>query len=294
MYKYLITISFFIAILISSENLEHPFSSSINSYTKTPNEGRMFINVDLSNNKFLSRYDGGGDKTNLGVNYKYRKNNTTISAIYHGTKGAGYKFQVSSTKKTYENKDNNENFLTYSLGTYFLWNEMFGRLKPAVMDGYQYTFPSNRIITGLNFMSGEVLDDNDNKKTSQALGVSVAIDFIIGSKCILSNKLDAEVMDDDDLYDTVISSKMIYDFNENISIGTGLNYRLQDDGNIAVITIEGGYQLKDLKYGNFSSTIQINPYFQKSIFGENMDIYRPVIFPNNLNEMGLKLNILFN
>ena len=49
-----------------------------------------------------------------------------------------------------------------------LWNEMFGRLKPAVMDGYQYTFPSNRIITGLNFMSGEVLDENDNKKTSQA------------------------------------------------------------------------------------------------------------------------------
>ena len=108
MYKYLIIISFFITILFPSENSEHTFSSSINSYTKTPNEGRMFINLDLSNNKFLLEYDDSGEKTALGIDNQYREENTTISAIYHGTKGAGYKFQISSTKETYKNEDKNK------------------------------------------------------------------------------------------------------------------------------------------------------------------------------------------
>jgi len=282
MYKYVIIVSFFIAILIPSENLEHSMNSSINSFTKTPDEGRMFINLGLSNNKFSSIYNANGKKIRLSNSTQYKYSHVSVDATYHGTKGAGYNMQVSFLKADYNDSVRDFDQTSYAFGAYFVWNEMFQRLNPAVMNGYQYTFPTTRIINGVRLIAKEV-----GSTSYVAVGATFAMDFIIGSKCILSNRLNADLMDDDNIHLSVLSSKVIYDFNKNYSFGTSFNYLVNNNGDhLAVLSLEGGYQFNNLQYGNFNSTIQINPYFEMTLFGENMLIEE--------NKFGLNLNVLFN
>ena len=59
MYRYFIVLLFLNMLL--SDSLEHSFSSALNSYTKTPDPGRVHLGIETSNNRFLSAYDTEGN-----------------------------------------------------------------------------------------------------------------------------------------------------------------------------------------------------------------------------------------
>ena len=295
MFKYIYIFLLFLSFLFS-DSVEHNYNSAIHAYTKTPKPGRVNLGLDLAQNNQDSYYDSKGESHSLTNFDKYSIGEIALYAKYHGVNGAGYNFIILSEAKKWDNFEENniikeDDNITFQLGYYLVWNEVYEHNNPAVISGHQYTFPSTRIVSGLNLVSmkNDVSINGIKYKdeTYSALNAFTSFDLIIGSKTILSSILSTDLVDDDNINLSFLRSKIVYDFNENVSFSPGLSYEFDNESNyIFYGLLEGGYQFRKLKYGHFNSTIKINPYFKVIFSGENMD-YKDTMY-------GLSFKLLFN
>ena len=96
-----------------------------------------------------------------------------------------------------------------------------------------------------------------------------------------------DLVDDDNIAETMIASKIIYDFSDKISLAPSYVYNVDNDGNnLSYFMLEGGFQFTKMKYGYFNYDIRLNPYFITNLSGKNR-LYTKNIF-------GLSLKIFFN
>ena len=265
-----------ISFLVSDE-VKHNYESAVMSYTKTPNSGRIIVGFDHLNTTKSNAFDGTNE-IDLG-NQKLKYKDYTLNAKYHGYNGAGYDFSFTS------NKINQARIRAVSVGVYFIWNEIFSDSTPAVVSGKQYTFPTTRILVGLY---GRSLDTDLG--TSSVGSFKFAMDFIISSKCILTNQFSFDFSDEDKISDDIINSKIILDLNDTFSYGIGVEYlsnkTMLAATNLASLTFDAGIQFKNLSKGYMDYTFKLNPYAKYILSGKNRQF--------NQNEVGIKLNVLFN
>ena len=265
-----------ISFLISDE-VKHNYESAVMPYTKTPNSGRVMVGFDHLNTT-KSRAFIGTNEIELG-NEELKYKDYTFNAKYHGYNGAGYDFSFTS------NKINQARIRAVSAGIYFIWNEIFSNSTPAVVSGKQYTFPTTRILVGLY---GQSLDTDSG--TSSVGSLKIAMDFIISSKCILTNQFSFDFSDEDKISDDIINSKVILDLNDTFSYGIGIEYLSNKTmlvaTNLASLTFDAGIQFKNLNRGYMNYTFKLNPYAKYVLSGKNRSF--------NQNEVGIKLNVLFN
>jgi len=305
-----------ISFLISNE-VKHNYESAIMPYTKTPNAGRINASFNFFENSKSNAFIGT-EEVDIG-SAKLNAKEYVISAIYHGYNGAGYDFSFSSNK--YSVRDDIVTLPFYSIrernitaGVYFIWNEIFPNSSPGVVSGKQFTFPTTRVLVGLYAKS----IDSDLSKTTSAI-LKVAMDFIISNKCILTNQVSFNLGDKQNIntgkeeFELVndalplisksssdfINSKLIMDVNDMFTYGIGLEYRsnrliisdqtdfeISLSQNLTSITFDAGIQFKNLNKGYMNYTFKLNPYARYVLSGKNIAFTQ--------NEIGIKLNVLFN
>jgi len=322
MFKYFL---FFVSVFsfLISDQVEHGYNSVVSSFTKTADPGR--INIEITNNNteykdiyaddtsygFTSSLSGieginyfGYDlnlifeSAGLNVNpdnnefdltdFHFTYNTFGFNTSYHGYNGMGYyaSYEMGKMKFPHSNllQDSWEPTTTsITIGLYALWNEIYSTSSPAMVDGSQYTFPTTRILTGFYINRYRDLFDN----YSSVIYMRFAMDFIISEKLNLSNKLDYELLDDNDIFMSFFTSKFIYDLNDNVSIAGSSLFEQNNQGDYLLnFLLEGGYQFNNLKYGYTAFNLKLVPYFRVNIRGKNQ------IYSNE--EFGCKINLLFN
>ena len=211
-----------------------------------------------------------------------------LDASYHGYNGMGYyaSYEIGQMKFPYSNLTHDSwspNTTSVTVGIYALWNEMYAMSSPAIVDGNQFTFPTTRIFTGFYLSKNRDLFD----KYSNIAYLRFAMDFIISNKLVLTNKLDYELSDDSDVFMSILTSKFIYDLNDNVSIAGSSSFEQDNQGDYLLnLLLEGGYQFSSLSYGYTKLDLKLVPYFRMNIGGKNK------IYSNE--EFGFKINIFFN
>ena len=309
MLKYFV---FFVSIfsLLISEQVEHSYNSAVPSFTKTPDPGR--INIEIIHNRakyndiyinnetysfkeaFLSGLEIGNyynghtiDElvTLAGINdineLDYTHTFTAINASYHGKHGMGYYASYELGKFKFPNS--NVTTTTITAGLYGLWNEIYSGSAPAVVDGAQYTSPTTRILTGFYVNR---YDDMFNNFFNVAY-LRLVMDFILSNKTTLTNKMDYEILDKGDVFMSSGISKFIYDFNDKASVAVSIKYEQDNQGdNLSELLLEGGYQINNISSGYTKSTLKIVPYAKINIDGKNN-------FYSN-RQYGIKFNLFFH
>ena len=319
MFKYFL---FFISVFsfLISDQVEHSYNSTVSSFTKTAAPGRVSIEIINNNAEYkdayindtsygfntlsdisginyfgydmntifeeagLNQIDGSFDVTDFYFTY----NTLGFNASYHGYNGMGYYVSYEMGKMEYPHsnllQDSWEPTTTsITVGVYALWNEIYSKNTPAMVDGSQYTFPTTRILTG--FYANRYSDLFDNY--SNVIYMRFAMDFIISEKLNFSNKLDYELSDDSDVFMSVFTSKFIYDLNDNVSLAGSSSFEQDNEGDYLLsFLLEGGYQFNNLTYGYTKSNLKLTPYFRTNIGGKNK-IYSG-------EEFGFKVNLFFN
>tara|TARA_B100000686_G_scaffold193880_1_gene200756 strand:+ start:208 stop:1185 length:978 start_codon:yes stop_codon:yes gene_type:complete len=319
MFKYfLFSISIFSFLI--SDQVEHSYNSSVPSFTKTGDPGRVNIEVTNNNTQYrdayiddtsygfntlsdisgityfgyemntifqeagLNQVDGTFDLTDFYFDY----NTFAFNASYHGYNGMGYylSYEMGQMEFPHSNllQDSwNPTTSSITVGLYALWNEIYSTSSPAMVDGSQYTFPTTKILTGFYINRYHDLFDN----YSSVVYMRIAMDFIISEKLNFSNRLDYDFSDDADVFMSIFTSKFIYDINNNVSIAASSSFQQDNQGDYLLsFLLEGGYQFNNLTYGYTKSNIKLAPYFKSNIGGKNK-IY-------SSEEFGLKIHLFFN
>ena len=278
MYKRFFLVLFSSSVLLS-DTVEHGYESAIPTFAKNPHPGRMSVAMSVSNLNYTNAYIGD-EKFPLAD--KFNSNAIGISAKYHGTNGVGISGLHLMENFSYDSGDDPSR-ITTALGVYMVWNEIYPESSPSMLDGHQFTFPTTRIVSGLNFMTMKDIDNNNY----DAVFFTGALDLIVSKSLILSNFLRFDLSDKDDISWSVLSSKLVYDFNQNISIAPSMTYIQNNNGDYETfVMIEGGYQFKNLSYGYLHTDIKISPFIRLNITGQD------VIYPDT--ELGFNLHFYFN
>ena len=306
---------FFISALsfIFSIGIEHSYNSTVTSFTKTADPGRMNIAVTNNNAEYKDVYvdDTNYPFTTLTeiseINYKgydianilqesgldiddfhFTSNTFGFNTSYHGYNGMGYYASYKMEQITFPHsvslqKSWEPSTTSITVGVYALWNEIYSMSAPAMVDGSQYTFPTTRILTGLYVNRYRGLFD----EYSDILYLRLAMDFIVSQKLNLSNKLDYELSDDNDVFMSIFTTKFIYDLNDNVSVAGSLLFKQDNQGDYLLnFLLEGGYQFNNMAYGYTQSNLKLVPYFKMNIGGKN-NIY-------SSEEFGFKIKLFFN
>ena len=314
MFKYLL---FFVSVFsfLISDQVHHNYNSTIPSFTKTADPGRVSIEIINNNAEYKDMYVGDSsyefntitgeisginylgydintifDETGLNEtnDFHFTYNTIAFNASYHGYNGMGYdvSYEMGKIEFPYANllQTSWEPTITsITVGVYALWNEIYSKSSPAMVDGSQYTFPTTRILTGFYINKYRDLFDN----YSDVIYAKLAIDFILSEKLNLSNKLDYELSDDNDVFMSLFTSKFIYDLNENVSVAGSLLFEQDNQGDYLFnFLLEGGYQFNNITHGYTKMNFKLSPYFGVNVGGKN-SIY-------SSEEFGVKLNLFFN
>ena len=313
MLKYFLFFIPIFSFLISAE-IKHSHNSTVSSFTKTADSGR--INIEIANNNtnyknvYVEDVDYGFNTISQisGVNYSgydidaifqqsglneisdfnFTYNTFEVNASYHGYNGMGYyvSYEMGQMGFPYSNSLQGSwepSTTSITIGIYALWNEIYSTSSPAMLDGSQYTFPTTRILTGFYINRYRDLFDN----YSDIMYVKFAMDFILSSKLNLSNKLDYELLDDNDTFMSLFISKFIYDLNKNVSVAGSFLFKQDNQGDYLLnFLLEGGYQFDNITHGYTKLNLKLTPYFKTNIGGKN-NIY-------SSEEFGFKINLFFN
>jgi len=322
MFKYFLFFIFVFSFLISDE-VNHSYDSVVTSFTKTSSPGRVNFGITNSNAEYQNIYidDSSKEFTNslygiesikysgYDVNTIFEKaglsrdpntnefdltdfhfsyNTIKFDVSYHGYNGMGYYASYESGKMVFPHSTSMQkswepNTASVTVGIYALWNEIYSTSSPAIVDGSQYTFPTTRILTGLYLNKYRDLFE----QYSDVAYIKFAMDFIVSNKLILSNKLDYELSDDNDVFMSLFTSKFIYDLNDNVSIAGSSLFEQDNQGDYLMnFLLEGGYQFNDFTYGHTKLDLKLIPYFRVNVGGKNK-IYSD-------QEFGFKVNVFFN
>jgi len=278
MCKRFLLILFSISFILADQ-VEHDYNSAVPTFTKTPHPGRMSVSVGYADSRYTHGYVG---KQNTALIDKFDLNGFAVSAMYHGVNGIGFKgFQMMEDFSF--DSGNKPSRITSSFGMYLAWNEIYPESSPSMLDGHQFTFPTTKILTGISYTRLKDIDNN----YYEALFLTGAMDLIISNELILTNFLKFDIIDDDDKSWSVLSSKLVYDLDEKISIAPSFTYAQNNSGDYEnFVMIEGGYQFRDLNYGYLHVDAKISPYLRFNVAGQN------VTYPNK--EAGVNFYFFFN
>ena len=269
MCKRFFIVLFSISMLVANQ-VEHDYNSAVPTFTKVPHPGRMNIEISLSNSSYSNQFIG---TQNISLDNSYSISKVEVNGAYHGTNGIGL-----SGSQIMENESiNNGSRITTTAAIYMVWNEIYPDSSPSMLDGHQFTFPSTRILTGLSVF--RMKDFNNNY--CNAASANIAMDLIISNTLILTNNIDLDLQDNNDFIWSTVSSKLIYDITEKITVAPSISYRQDNSGyHETNIMIEAGYQYKDLNYGYLHTDAKISPFVKFNIFGQDV-IYADTEFGAN-------------
>ena len=159
--------------IMLADQVEHDYNSSIPTFTKTPHPGRMSVNVDYSNSDFTHEYIS---KQNTKLENKFDITGYTVSAMYHGVNGVGFKGSQIMEEFSFDNGDKPSR-ITSTFGAYISWNEIYPESTPSALNSHQYTFPTTKILTGLGYTRMKDI----NNQYYEGIYAHGAIDLIISS-----------------------------------------------------------------------------------------------------------------
>ena len=267
--------------IMFADQVEHDYNSAVPTFTKTPHPGRMSVNVGYSNLDFTHAYVSK-QNTALPNELKFDITGFRVSAMYHGVNGVGFSGSQIMEDFSFNNGDKPSR-ITSSFGAYIVWNEIYPESTPSALNSHQYTFPTTRILTGLGFSR---MKDINNQYYEGIYGYG-AFDLIISNSLIFTNRLQFDLQDNKDFLWSMVTSKLIYDLDDIISIAASGTYGQNNSGDYETIVIlEGGYQFRNLNYGNLYVDAKISPFLRFNIAGQN------VVYANR--EVGFNLYFFFN
>ena len=152
-----------------------------------------------------------------------------------------------------------------------------------MLDGHQFTFPTTKVLSGLFYSRMKNTDNN----YYEALFLTGAFDFIISNSLIFTNYMKFDIMDDDNISWSLVTSKLIYDLDDKISVAASGTYAQKNNGDYETfILVEGGYQFRNLNYGYMHVDAKISPFVRFNIGGKD------VVYANR--EVGFNLYFFFN
>ena len=278
MCKRFFIILFSISIILADQ-VEHDYNSAIPTFTKTPHPGRMSFFMNFGNSSYNNEYVG---TKNTSLMNKYDISGVMVDAKYHGVNGVGISGSQRIEEFSYDSGDNPSRIST-TLGIYMVWNEIYPESSPSMLDGHQFTFPTTKILTSLNFMR---IKDTDNTYSS-AVYLTTAMDLIISKSLILTNLLRLDIQDRDDIFWTSLSSKLVYDLDNKVSFAPSIVHAQNNSGDYETfILVEGSYQFRNLNYGYLDTDAKISPYLKFNVAGQD------VVYSNK--EVGVNLYFFFN
>ena len=246
--KIYLFIIFFSYILASESSIGHRAEYSrmgyiknptIPSFTDVPKRAKLRLTAStVWPLTVKNEYDSEGEGNSLPSSDRYTIGGNLLTLDYFGNKSAGIELSMLIGKFKYKNEDENSNlelldskqsamFGVTNISVYFMWNN--------------FVFPVNNI------------------KTSFGLGVGginshIAVDYLLTDRQVWSNKI---------LIGSSYSSfntKIIHNFSKDIAMSIGYKMGSESVSTHHNITVSGGYQFHDLKYGYYDFNVKIVPY----------------------------------
>ena len=278
MYKRFFLVLFSISMVVADQ-VEHDYNSAIPTFTKTAHPGRVNLFISSGSATFSNIYDGS---ESISLDNKFTVRGAMVSASYHGVNGVGISGSHKQERLYYANGADPSR-ITSTLGFYMVWNEIYPDSSPSMLDGHQFTFPTTRILSGINFMRMKSIDNN----YYDALFLTTAFDLIISESLILTNLFKIDIADSDDISWTTLSSKLVYDLDTKISVAPSFVYAQNNSGDYETfVMVDGSYQFRNLNYGYLHIDAKISPYLKFNISGQDVEYSK--------HEAGINFYFFFN